>query len=61
MLFIVPVRAYIKSILDQVINECNQYGDFISSIFTVTNVKELSEEEIQEIIEKHEKSNQASH
>lgn len=61
LLFLVPVRADIKSILDQVINECNQYGDFISSIFTVTNVKELSEGEIQEIIEKHEKSNQASH
>ena len=61
LLFLVPVRADIKSILDQVINECNQYGDFISSIFTVTNVKELSEGEIREIIEKHEKSNQASH
>ncbi|MDO4757484.1 MAG: hypothetical protein Q4A54_14150 [Parabacteroides sp.] len=61
LLFLVPVRAEIKLILDQVVNECNQYGDFISSVYTVTNVKELSEEEIQEVIEKHEKSNQTSH
>lgn len=61
LLFLVPVRADIKMILDQVINECNQYGDFISSVFTVTNVKELSEEEIQEVLVKHEKSNQTGH
>jgi len=60
-LFLVPVRDDIKKNLDHVIRECNQYGDFISSVYTVTNVKELSEEEIQDILKKHEKNDQTGH
>jgi len=52
MVFLVPVRADIKGILDKVINECNQYGDFLSKMFTITNVKELSESEVADIISK---------
>jgi len=36
-----------------VINECNQYGDFLSNVFTITNVKELTAEEVSEIINKN--------
>lgn len=50
LVFLIPVRADIKETLDRVINECNQYGNFLSDIFTITNVKELSEEEIAEIV-----------
>ena len=53
MLFLVPVRADIKSILDRVIYECNQYGHFLSDTFTITNVKELSKEEVEQIIKKN--------
>lgn len=52
MVFLIPVRADIKRILDKVINECNQYGDFLSEMFTITNVKELSESEVADIISK---------
>lgn len=52
LLFLIPVRADLKNILDCVIQECNQYGDFLSGSFTVTNVKELSAEEILVIIDK---------
>lgn len=52
LLFLISVRADLKLRIDQVINECNQYGNFLSDTFTITNVKELSEEEIQEIINK---------
>lgn len=52
MVFLVPVRADIKGILDKVITECNQYGDFLSNMFTITNVKELSESEVADIISK---------
>lgn len=52
LVFLIPVRADIKETLDRVINECNQYGNFLSDIFTITNVKELSHEEIAEIINK---------
>jgi hypothetical protein len=32
------------------IEECNQLGDFLSSDFIVTNMKELSEDEINEAL-----------
>lgn len=53
LVFLIPVRADIKLTLDKVINECNQYGDFLSNVFTITNVKELTPEEISEIISKN--------
>lgn len=53
MIFLIPVRADIRATLDGVINECNQYGHFLSPTFTITNVKELSHEEITAIINKH--------
>ena len=46
------MRRDIKAILDRVLIECNQYGNFISDIITVTNVKELSTDEITEILDK---------
>ncbi len=52
LVFLVPVRADPKGILDNVINECNQYGHFLSDTFTVTNVKEIPREEIEEILTK---------
>jgi len=52
LVFLVPVRVDIKTLLENVISECNQYGSFLSPVFTVTNVKELSSEEIASIIKK---------
>jgi hypothetical protein len=51
LLLLIPVRNDIKTILDRVITECNQYGNFISDAITITNVKELSEDEVAEIID----------
>ena len=51
----------IEQALDKVINECNQYGNFLSQVFTITNVKELSAEEVEEIIKKNGGNSQASH
>lgn len=53
MVFLVPVRADIKGILDKVISECNQYGDFLSKMFTITNAKELSESEVADLISRN--------
>lgn len=53
LVFLIPVRADIKLTLDKVINECNQYGDFLSDIFTIINVKELTEQEVTDIINKN--------
>ena len=53
LLFLIPVRSNLKAILDYLIRECNQYGNFISDLYTVTNVKVLSKEEIVAIIDKN--------
>ncbi|MDR1918663.1 MAG: hypothetical protein LBQ65_03325 [Tannerellaceae bacterium] len=50
LVLLIPVQKDIKAIIDKVINECNQYGNFVSETITVTNVKELSADEIDEII-----------
>lgn len=53
LLFLISVKADIKAVLDQVIAECNQYGNFLAELFTITNVKELTHEEIEEIIQRN--------
>ncbi len=53
LVFLVPVKADLKKILENVIRECNLYGNFLSEIFTVTNVKELTPEEVGQIVEKY--------
>ncbi len=57
---LIPVRTDIKYLIDELVVECNQYGHFLSDIYTVTNMRELSQEEIADILEKH-GNNQASH
>lgn len=61
LVFLIPVRSDIKQTLDKIINECNQYGNFLSTIFTITNVKELTEDEIVDILKKNGENNSASH
>ncbi|MDR2774929.1 MAG: hypothetical protein LBC19_09355 [Tannerella sp.] len=53
LVFLIPVRTDIRKILENVINECNLYGNFLSEVFTVTNVKELDKEEVGRIIERY--------
>lgn len=50
LVFLIPVTTDIKSLLEKVVAECNEYGNFLSPIFTVTNVKELTPEEVDAII-----------
>ena len=52
LLFLLPIRVDIKPLLDRLVNECNQYGNFLSASYTVTNVKELTHEEILELVNK---------
>ncbi|MDR3252716.1 MAG: hypothetical protein LBT35_04025 [Tannerella sp.] len=54
MVCLIPMSANLKYILERVLNECNQYGDFLSSLLTVTNVKELSVDEISRLVESYE-------
>ena len=41
-----------RSCLDAAVNECNQYGNFLDKRFLFTNVKVLSEAEINNLLEK---------
>jgi hypothetical protein len=58
MLFLAPIRINIKTVIDNVMDECNQYGDFLAKVYTVTNVKELGEEEISNILKENENRHQ---
>ena len=54
---LVSYKVNIKTLVENLIVECNQYGNFLSNIFTITNVKEFTDEEIEEIINKNEDKN----
>ena len=50
MKVVVPISSDLTKLFREGINECNQFGDFLSSDFLVTNMKELSDEEINEAL-----------
>lgn len=52
LMAVVPINAPIKNIFKSAIDECNEFGGFIRTNFIVTNVKELSIDEIREFIHK---------
>lgn len=52
ILVLFPFNKDIKSNLNAAITECNQYGNFLDTKFLFTNVKVLSEHEIENIVEK---------
>lgn len=51
---LIPFQADIQNIMGKIIVECNQYGDFLSTTYTVTNVQELTEEHALQILEQDE-------
>jgi len=48
LLFLACIKVDIKTLLEDAIEECNQYGNFINKGFIITNVKVFSEEEIRQ-------------
>lgn len=52
--FLIHIQADIKTIMEEAIAECNQYGDFINKGFIITNVKAFTEEEIRNELMKRE-------
>jgi hypothetical protein len=47
---LIPLKAPIQEIIRDVLNECNQYGNFLSPDIMITNMKKLSRDEIMKII-----------
>lgn len=50
----VPLQADLKNLFRNIIDECNQYGDFLNEDMIITNVKVLSKSEIIEMLKKKE-------
>ena len=55
-LVMLPLSVDIKSVFQNVIDECNQYGNFLQEDLVVTNVKIMSRSEIIQLI--HQKKSQ---
>jgi len=56
LVFLMPITTDLRKILEIVVLECNIYGNFLSQTFTVTNVKEFSQDEVNQILAKQEKA-----
>jgi hypothetical protein len=50
---LVPIIVPVQKILKNVIDDCNEFGNFLSEDFIISNVKKLNEEEIKDLIDKH--------
>ena len=50
ILVLFPFDTDVRAILKAAIDECNQYGNFIDNKFLFTNVKVLSESEIEQLL-----------
>lgn len=45
-----PLRSDIRLIMAQIITTCNEYGNFLADVYTITNVKEFTPEDIEETL-----------
>lgn len=52
MLCLIPVKADFQTILNNILNGCNECGDFLQHGFTISNVEEITEEDILHEIER---------
>lgn len=57
---LIPLTISLNGVFTEIIDECNQFGDFLHSNVIVTNVKVLSFEEISEYLIKEEESYNSS-
>lgn len=53
VLVMLPLQSDIKKLFRSVIDECNQYGDFLDDDMIVTNVKVMSRNEILEMLKQN--------
>jgi len=53
ILALVPFSHPVDGLFSEIINECNQYGNFMSKNFIITNVKKLTPAEIVDFTDKH--------
>jgi hypothetical protein len=58
LMVIIPLHVPIQQIFRELVKECNLYGNFLKPNFIVTNVKELSQGEIDEFLRSKRKTGQ---
>ncbi len=51
---LIPIKVNLKELFDNIINESNNYGNFLNQNMIITNVKSLSSEEIKSILKNNE-------
>jgi hypothetical protein len=51
LISIIPLQIPVQALFDELIRECNQYGNFLFPDYIITNVKLLPDSEIRKIIE----------
>ena len=52
ILMLQPFDVDVQSNIDAAVNECNEYGNFLDKEYLFTNIKTLSEQEIQALLER---------
>ncbi len=58
-MLLLPVKSDIQEVFSSVINECNEYGNFVRQDIIITNVKRMSSGEIRNFIDKKETNEQS--
>ena len=60
LLCLIPIKTDVQILFNKILNGCNEVGDFLEHGFTISNVNELTEEEIlQEIAKNQHEGNKA--
>lgn len=57
VLSIIPLQVAVQKLYDDIIQECNHFGDFIKKDYIITNVKVIPNGEIRQLTGKHKKQN----
>ena len=47
---IVPMNVPVQNLFNKIVRECNEFGGFLFDDYIITNVKELTLEEIKELL-----------
>lgn len=51
LLTMIPMQVPLKQLFNKIVSECNQFGDFLFTDYIITNMKILSLDEINELLE----------
>ena len=58
-LLLLPAKSNIQEVFSSVINECNEYGNFVRQDIIITNVKRMTTAEIRNFIDKKENNEES--